>query len=116
MSELPKNPDLKPKLSPKDARQDYGNFIIDWKMTFQEGMTRQEFIEALRRYGIKKMPSFSEQFPPDKYPGIITNQPPGVVERFDAIAQELTDLLTSKRLTIQRILELESEIHLLGNK
>ena len=56
------------------------------------------------------MLSFSQKFPPDKFPGIIDDQPPGLVARLDAIAKEINDLWHSDQLTQDKVQTIAEEM------
>lgn len=100
-------------ITPKLARQDYWNEIHNFTFIVEEGETDEEWRAKLKRYNVIKMRTFTENFPADRYPGIIEAQPPGTVQRFDQIATEVTQSLQAGTITISRVRELANEMRTL---
>lgn len=106
-------------ITPNLARQDHYNEIHGLVMCMDPAISgpvsNELFWKRLREWADHGkgfiMRSFSQKFPPDKYPGIIDCQPPGVVARFDAIAQEINGLYIAGQLTEDRLREVKVEMN-----
>lgn len=77
-------------------------------------VSEEEFWKRLKEWSDRGrgyiMQKFSHRYPADKYPGFIENQPPGVVERFDAIADEINRLYQAHQLTPDKLNEVNEEM------
>ena len=118
--ELPENTpeEVIDRRAAKLAQNHHFNEIIGLRAMMENiedrdrGITDESLRAELRsgKWGWRPMQPFTEKYPPAKHPKLIEHQPPGVVERLDAIAHEVNALIASETITVARANELIAEM------